>query len=266
MSFLSDLRILYHMVAKPVRGRDHEARLESFYSGQAAGYDDFRRRLLQGREAMYRSIPVPDGGVWVDLGGGTGANLEPIGGELHRASKVYLVDLCDSLLSVARNRCEARGWKNVEAVHADATLFRPAEGCADVVTFSYSLTMIPDWYAAIDNALAMLWPGGTIGVTDFFVARKFPAEGRARHGWFDPRRSGPCGSPRTTYSSRPITSPICSGGSRRCAWRSTGRSCPTCRWSARPIIRLSGKSRPERCRRAIGMIGWIGGGLPCRLK
>ena len=60
-------------------------RLESFYSGQAEAYDDFRRRLLQGREAMYQSIPVPEGGVWVDLGGGTGANLEPIGGELHKA-------------------------------------------------------------------------------------------------------------------------------------------------------------------------------------
>ncbi len=44
--------------------------------------------------------------------------------------------------------------------------------------------MIPDWFAAIDNALAILRPGGTIGVTDFFVARKFPAEGRARHSWF----------------------------------------------------------------------------------
>ncbi len=184
MSFLSDLRVLYHIMAKPVRGKDHAARLESFYAGQAEGYDDFRRRLLQGREAMYRSIAVPQGGVWVDLGGGTGANLEPIGEDLHRAGKVYLVDLCDSLLAVARRRCEARGWKNVEAVHADATRFRPTEGHADVVTCSYSLTMIPDWFAAIDNALAMLRPGGTIGVTDFFVARKYPAEGHGRQSWF----------------------------------------------------------------------------------
>ncbi len=183
MSLLTDLRVLYHIVAKPVRGKDHAARLESFYSGQAAAYDDFRRRLLPGREAMYQSIPLPEGGVWVDLGGGTGANLESIGGELHKARKVYLVDLCDSLLAVARKRCAARGWKNVEAVAADATTFRPVAGPADVVTFSYSLTMIPDWFAAIDNALAMLRPGGTIGVTDFFVARKYPAEGHSRHSW-----------------------------------------------------------------------------------
>ncbi len=190
MSLFSDLRVLYHIVAKPVRGQDHAARLESFYSGQAEAYDDFRRRLLLGREAMYQSIPVPEGGVWVDLGGGTGANFEPIGGELHKARKLYVIDLCDSLLAVARKRCEARGWKNVEAVSADATTFRPSAAEADVVTFSYSLTMIPDWFAAIDNALAMLRPGGTIGVTDFYVARKYPAATPStgcpgsRHGWF----------------------------------------------------------------------------------
>jgi S-adenosylmethionine-diacylgycerolhomoserine-N-methlytransferase len=184
MSLLTDLRVLYHIVAKPVRGKDHAARLESFYSGQAEAYDDFRRRLLQGREAMYQSIPVPEDGVWVDLGGGTGANLEPISGDLHKARKVYLVDLCESLLFVARKRCAARGWSNVEAVAADATLWQPSAGPADVVTFSYSLTMIPDWFAAINNALAMLRPGGTIGVTDFFVARKYPAAGCARHSWF----------------------------------------------------------------------------------
>ncbi len=184
MSLLSDLRVLYHIAVKPVRGKDHAARLESFYSGQAEAYDDFRRRLLQGREAMYQSIHVPEGGVWVDLGGGTGANLEPIGAELHKARKIYLVDLCDSLLAVARKRSEARGWSNVQAISADATSFQPAAGPADVVTFSYSLTMIPDWFAAIDNALAILRPGGTIGVTDFFVARKYPADGCGRHSWF----------------------------------------------------------------------------------
>jgi S-adenosylmethionine-diacylgycerolhomoserine-N-methlytransferase len=29
----------------------------------------------------------------------------------------------------------------------------------------------------------MLRPGGVIGVVDFYVSRKFPAPGRARHSW-----------------------------------------------------------------------------------
>lgn len=125
--------------------------------------------------ARYRYPKAACGSIWAEVRARTWSRLAAS----CTAQTVYLVDLCDSLLAVARKRCDARGWKNVEAVHADATLFRPVEGCANVVTFSYSLTMIPDWFAAIDNALAILRPGGTIGVTDFFVARKFPAEGRA---------------------------------------------------------------------------------------
>jgi S-adenosylmethionine-diacylgycerolhomoserine-N-methlytransferase len=53
-----------------------------------------------------------------------------------------------------------------------------------VVTFSYSLTMIPDWFAALENALAMLKPGGTIGVVDFYVSRKHAGNGAAHHGWW----------------------------------------------------------------------------------
>jgi len=184
MSLLADLRVLYHMVLKPVRGKDHAERLESFYSGQAGDYDDFRKRLLKGREEMYRSVDVPDGGIWVDMGGGTGSNLEFLGDKVSRLRKIYVVDLSSSLLKIADQRIQDRGWTNVETCEADATTFRPAEGQADVVSFSYSLTMIPDWFAAIENARHMLRDGGQIGVVDFFVSRKYPSDEVERHNWF----------------------------------------------------------------------------------
>ncbi len=184
MGLLADLRILYHLTLKPVRGKDHAARMESFYAGQANAYDDFRKRLLKGRQELWDAIDEPAGAVWVDMGGGTGANLEFFGERLARLAKVYLVDLSPSLLEVARRRIDQQGWNNVETVEADATAFQLGQGQADVVTFSYSLTMIPDWFAAIDNAAAMLKPGGLIGVVDFYVSRKFPAGGLRRHGWF----------------------------------------------------------------------------------
>jgi len=184
MGVLADLKILYHLALRPVRGKSHAARMEDFYSGQAEAYDDFRRRLLNGRQELFSAIEAPPGGVWVDLGGGTGSNLEYLGERVGQLGRVYVVDLAGSLLKVARQRAAERGWRHVEAVEADATRWRPPGPGADVVTFSYSLTMIPDWFAAIDNALAMLRPGGVIGVVDFFVSRKYPAEGRRRHGWF----------------------------------------------------------------------------------
>ena len=70
MGFATDLKLLYHMLLRPIRGKDHAARLESFYAGQAEGYDDFRRRLLKGREEMYTALDLPSGGVWVDPEGG----------------------------------------------------------------------------------------------------------------------------------------------------------------------------------------------------
>ncbi len=183
MGFIADLKILYHLALRPVRGGDHAQRMENFYSGQADGYDDFRKRLLQGREDVYQKIGENQSGVWVDLGGGTGANLEFIGASIANFQKVYVVDLASSLLKVVEKRAEARKWTNVQAVTADATTWTPAEGSADIVTFSYSLTMIPDWFAAIDNAKRILKPGGLIGVVDFYVARKYPAESLAKHGW-----------------------------------------------------------------------------------
>jgi S-adenosylmethionine-diacylgycerolhomoserine-N-methlytransferase len=183
MALLADLRVLYHLLLKPVRGNTHADRMESFYGGQAAAYDDFRRRLLQGRQALCERLPVREGGVWVDMGGGTGSNLEYLGDRIRRLSKVYVVDLSESLLAVARRRAAAHDWPHVEAVAADATVFRPPGGEADLVTFSYSLTMIPDWFIALENAARMLSDKGALGVVDFYVSRKYPAPARRRHGW-----------------------------------------------------------------------------------
>src|SRR3954466_13117716 len=116
MGVMSDLKVLYHLAFKPVRGKDHAARMESFYSGQADAYDDFRKRLLKGRQELWNAIHEPESAVWVDMGAGTGGNLESFGDRLARLKKCYIVDLSHSLLEVGRKRAAARGWTNVEAV------------------------------------------------------------------------------------------------------------------------------------------------------
>lgn len=182
MSLISDCKTLWHLAFTRLDGPTHAARLEHFYRGQADGYDGFRRRLLQGREELMGRLDMPARGVWVDLGGGTGANLEFASDRIGALSQVYVVDLCRPLLAVADQRIRDRGWKNVSTVLADATAFRPPEP-VDLVTFSYSLTMIPDWAAAIDRAVESLKPGGLIGVVDFYVSRKHADSGRTQHGW-----------------------------------------------------------------------------------
>lgn len=183
MSFLANLKTLYCVTLKRFRGDDPAARVESFYQGQAENFDNFRQRLLHGRREMFAAIPAPQGGVWVDMGGGTGWNIEQLGPRIEGLAKAYIVDFSPSMLKVAKQRIERHGWKNVEAVQADAITFRPPESPADVVTFSYSLSMIPDWFAAIENAWSILKPGGLIGAIDFYVSRKNPDPGLLRHGF-----------------------------------------------------------------------------------
>src|SRR6185436_17075957 len=112
------------------------ARMENFYAGQAEAYDDFRRRLLKGRQELWNLLPPPQGGTWLDMGGGTGANLDYFGPAISRLSKIYVLDLSHSLLEVAKKRFAANGWTNAETIEADATTFQPPTGPVDVVTFS----------------------------------------------------------------------------------------------------------------------------------
>lgn len=168
-------------MARGLPSRDsHAAALAAFYAPQADRYDAFRERLLHGRAAMVERLPVGAGARVIELGGGTGRNLDFFGERLAGFARVEIVDLCAPLLEVAAAR--TRRFDHVAVVHADASTYRPAEP-ADAVYFSYALTMIPAWATAVDNAVAMLRPGGTLGVVDFYVSGPAPPGGLVRHGW-----------------------------------------------------------------------------------
>ena len=184
MSFATDLKTIYHLTLRRPRGGTHAERLEDFYAPQAHLYDNFRDRMLHGRRELFERLPTPPGGIWVDLGGGTGRNIEYLGERRAALAKFYIVDLAPAMLKQAAKRQQARGWDNVETVHADATDFQPPTGAADVVTISYALTMIPDWQATIANACSILKPGGILGVVDFYVSEPASPPPRIRHSRF----------------------------------------------------------------------------------
>jgi S-adenosylmethionine-diacylgycerolhomoserine-N-methlytransferase len=187
----SDARVLWQMLRGQSHRGSHADRLAAFYGPQAEAYDRSRERLLHGRRELIELLDVPHAATVVELGGGTGRNLAFFRERLPFLQRVDIVDLCRPLLDQARLR--ARDWPNVRVIEADATAYMP-EQPVDAVYFSYSLSMIPDWFRAIDNALAMLKPDGVIGVVDFYVSRRDPAPGFSRHGsaargfwraWFD---------------------------------------------------------------------------------
>lgn len=105
------------------------------------------------------------------MGGGTGWNIEAMAQFVDVPeffSAVYLVDFSPSLCEVARKRFARLGWRNVKVICEDARKFnledyegesrggrtpmrapssyfaekRPEHGGADLITMSYSLSMI----------------------------------------------------------------------------------------------------------------------------
>ena len=193
----NDMRVLYAMYVAPVmrklrlergpaavapatgaamEGVHTQSRqsMNTFYAPQAQLYDSYRHRMLHGRALMAACLPIKKGGIWVDVGGGTAFNLEYCADVLPAFERVYVVDVCDHLLAQAERRVASHGWTNVTCIQRDVcqqgilTPEEAAQGC-DLVTFSYSLTMIPQWQEALEAAYAMLRPGGTLAITDFTV-------------------------------------------------------------------------------------------------
>ncbi|KAL4959041.1 class I SAM-dependent methyltransferase [Aspergillus stella-maris] len=151
--------------------------LESFYKRQAYVYDTTRSCLLQGRNDMLALVAAQlkakpkSERIWVDVGGGTGWCIEAMSAYVNVPeffSAVYLVDLSPSLCEVARQRFRRLGWKNVQVVCEDARTFCPPRR-ANLVTMSYSLSMLPDYYPVIDSLTSFLAADGVIGVVDFYA-------------------------------------------------------------------------------------------------
>ena len=178
-TLLDDLKTISSMWFGKIDGDTHQDRLESFYKNQAELYDGYRARMLHARQPMMSRLMVDPQRkgevVWVDLGGGTGANVEFVSSAILDGwfKQIVVLDLAPSLCAVARRRAKDKWPGVVSVVCGDACNTKekglPKAGTVDIVTFSYSLVMIPDWKAAVDNAVRLLRPGGHLCVCDFTV-------------------------------------------------------------------------------------------------
>ena len=177
---LSSAKSLAGVAADDLTNNKHAHKIEAFYRSQASAYDAFRENFLHARRFLAVSLPLFSRRklVWIDVGAGTARNLEffPVETLRRRFEKIYILDISASLLEVARQRVEKAGLSDiVELVLADFTDLSaagkaalPPAGSADLVTFSYSLSMIPDKAAALRQAARLINDTGAVGVADFF--------------------------------------------------------------------------------------------------
>jgi S-adenosylmethionine-diacylgycerolhomoserine-N-methlytransferase len=153
--------------------------MDRIYRRQRYFYDATRKYFLLGRDHLIRALNPPDGGSVLEIGCGTGRNLIAAA-RAYPTTRFFGLDISTAMLAAARANLRsahleerialARG----DAVHFDAAkLYRRTQ--FDVVFFSYSLSMIPEWRNALEHALGCIVPGGRLLIVDFGQQERLPA-------------------------------------------------------------------------------------------
>ncbi|KAH8550732.1 hypothetical protein BGW37DRAFT_498263, partial [Umbelopsis sp. PMI_123] len=194
-SLQAPLQFIYSCFLKPLGYHGHNQQ-----DHQADVYDATRGGLLRGRKTMLKLCAAQlkqqasllkneEDLIWIDIGGGTGWNIERMNSyyPIEKFHKVYLVDLTPSLCRIARERFQRRGWTNVVVLCEDAAKFElpgtsNLNGKIGLITMSYSLSMIDNFFPVIDRIEKLLSPHGIFGIADFYVSGRSPSPAEKLYG------------------------------------------------------------------------------------
>jgi S-adenosylmethionine-diacylgycerolhomoserine-N-methlytransferase len=141
-------------------------------------YDASRKYYLLGRDDLIDAIDLQPGQTALEIGCGTARNLIL----LHRRfpqNHLFGIDAANVMIQTARAKVEKAGASDFITLRqglAESLDYRAfgLDRPFDVVFFSYSLSMIPPWRAALDAALVNLKPHGDLWVVDFWDQGDLP--------------------------------------------------------------------------------------------
>ncbi|MCA8879239.1 MAG: methyltransferase domain-containing protein [Rhodobacteraceae bacterium] len=149
----------------------HGALMDGVYRHQRFIYDVTRKYYLLGRDRMIEGLAVPAGGSVLEVACGTGRNLIRVA-RRYPDAQLCGFDISAEMLTTARASVGRAGLSDrIRLAEGDATDFDPAAmfgvPAFDRILISYSLSMIPDWEAALAEAARHLAPGGQLAIVDF---------------------------------------------------------------------------------------------------
>ncbi|WP_181707285.1 class I SAM-dependent methyltransferase [Chthonobacter rhizosphaerae] len=177
-----------HAATVDRRPGNHAAAMDRMYRYTRHIYDITRKPYLLGRDRMIAELDVPPGGTVLELGCGTGRNLVAVA-RRYPDCRLFGVDISAEMLHTAGATIDAAGLTHrITLSPGDATAFDAASAFGlprfDRVYFSYAVSMIPDWVAALKEADRLTAPGGRLAVVDFGDAAHLGAlPRRLLHGW-----------------------------------------------------------------------------------
>ena len=144
----------------------HAALMDEVYRGQRHIYDLTRKYYLFGRDTVIAGLAARPGMRVLEVACGTGRNLAKVG-KAWPGVRLFGIDISAEMLKSAR----AALGDAARLGQGDACAFDPegllGEPGFERIVLSYSLSMIPDWEAALDHAASLLAKGGALHIVDF---------------------------------------------------------------------------------------------------
>ncbi len=161
----------------------HASLMDNVYRGQRHIYDLTRKYYLLGRDRLIGDLDVQHGGTVLEIGCGTGRNLVKIA-ETWPDCKLYGIDISAEMLkSASKNIHHAHMSDRIVVAQGDAAEFDSRECFGrtrfDRIVFSYTLSMIPEWQAALRRGLVFLAPQGSVHIVDFGMQERMPSPFRS---------------------------------------------------------------------------------------
>lgn len=175
----------------PTRVEPSMEKMSRMYRWMRHVCDNTRRYYLLGRDKMLDRVAERPAGNVVEVGCGTARNLCVLDDKAPHHT-LYGLDASLATLATARDKLERTGRHDrITLAQGLAQEFDPKrqfgiDGPVDVIFFSYVLSRLPSWPAALGTALSHLEPDGRLYVVDFWDQDDLPRlAGAALKRWLD---------------------------------------------------------------------------------
>ena len=166
----------------------HSVLMDKVYRRQRHFYDFTRKYYLLGRDRLVKQLNAKPRERVIEIGCGTARNLIRIA-KTYPGTELFGLDASAEMLRTAHEAVARAGLSHrIVLKHALAEELTPnlfgSEQKFDHAIFSYSLSMIPDWRAAIRAAGKSVRADGFIHVVDFGdLGSLWPVASAALRAW-----------------------------------------------------------------------------------
>lgn len=118
------------------------------------------------RARVIDQLGLSDHSRVLDVACGTGLNFKLLHKALGEKGLICGIDQSPKTLTLARQRVEKAGFKNIKLVETDSKAYQPNEPF-DAALCTFAIEIIPPWKETIDMMVNAVKPGGRIGFIGF---------------------------------------------------------------------------------------------------